>query len=57
MTDRSPTACPRSWWAWLGAAELLGVAGLPAGLAVYFVGAVVTVVRVRSTATPAVGLV
>ncbi|MEV1011000.1 hypothetical protein [Streptomyces sp. NPDC049881] len=47
---------PRFWWPRLGAAELLGVAGLPAGLAVYFLGAVVTVVRVRSTATQAVGL-
>ncbi|MEU1117197.1 MULTISPECIES: DoxX family protein [unclassified Streptomyces] len=55
---------PRSWWPWLGTAKLLGAAGLLAGLAVtavglvaaiglvvYFVGAVVTVVRVRSWKT------
>ncbi len=49
------------WWPWLGAAKLLGALGLLAGLAVpvlgvaaavglglYFVGAVITVVRARS---------
>ncbi|WP_262852570.1 DoxX family protein [Mumia quercus] len=52
---------PERWWPWLGAAKLLGALGLLAGLAVpalgvaaavglglYFVGAVVTVVRARS---------
>jgi hypothetical protein len=52
---------PRSWWPWLGAAKAAGAVGLVIGLFVpvvgvlagiclvlYFVGAVVTVVRARS---------
>lgn len=52
---------PRSWWPWLGAAKAAGAAGLLVGLAVpvigvlaglglvlYFVGAVLTVLRARS---------
>lgn len=52
---------PRSWWRWLGVAKLAGSVGLVAGLflpavglaatvglIVYFTGAVVTVLRVRS---------
>ena len=52
---------PRSWWSWLGSAKALGAAGLvvgawiPAvgvaaaiGLALYFVGAVLTVLRARA---------
>ncbi|MGV9627478.1 DoxX family protein [Streptomyces sp. NPDC003487] len=51
---------PRAWWPWLGAAKAAGAAGLLAGLAVpvigrlaaiglvlYFLGAVITVVRAR----------
>lgn len=51
---------PRSWWPWLGAAKTLGAAGLvagvwlpvvglaaSAGLTVYFVGAVLTVLRAQ----------
>jgi hypothetical protein len=51
---------PRSWWPWLGAAKTAGAAGLLGGLFVpiigviaalavvlYFVGAVITVVRAR----------
>ncbi|GAB7105585.1 DoxX family protein [Streptomyces phaeofaciens] len=51
---------PRAWWPWLGAAKAAGAAGLLAGLAVpvigvvaaaglvlYFLGAVVTVLRAR----------
>jgi hypothetical protein len=51
---------PRSWWPWLGAAKTAGAAGLLVGLFVpiigviaalavvlYFVGAVITVVRAR----------
>uniref|UniRef100_A0AAU2JPL3 DoxX family protein n=1 Tax=Streptomyces sp. NBC_00049 TaxID=2903617 RepID=A0AAU2JPL3_9ACTN len=54
---------PRSWWAWLGAAKAAGAAGLVAGLfvpaigvaaavgiALYFTGAVITVLRARSYA-------
>lgn len=54
---------PRSWWSWLGAAKALGALGLiigvwvPAigvaaaiGLAVYFVGAAVTVVHAHAYA-------
>ncbi|MFC5826092.1 DoxX family protein [Nonomuraea insulae] len=57
---------PSSWWPWLGAAKAAGAAGLLAGLFVpvigilagiglvlYFVGAVVTVLRARSYATVA----
>jgi len=52
---------PRSWWGWLGSVKALGAAGLltglwvPAvgvaaatGLALYFLGAVVTVLRARA---------
>ena len=52
---------PRSWWPWLGVAKAAGAAGLlvgllvPAvgiaagiGLVLYFIGAVVTVLRARS---------
>ncbi|AWS40326.1 DoxX family protein [Streptosporangium sp. 'caverna'] len=52
---------PRSWWPWLGTAKAAGAAGLvvglfvPAigiaagiGLVVYFIGAVITVIRARS---------
>ena len=52
---------PRSWWPWLGTAKAAGALGLLAGLAVpligvaagiglvlYFVGAVITVLRARS---------
>ncbi|MFD0362988.1 DoxX family protein [Nocardia sp. GCM10030253] len=52
---------PRSWWPWLGLAKAVGALGLlvglfvPAigvaaavGLVLYFVGAVITVVRARS---------
>lgn len=52
---------PRSWWPWLGITKLLGAAGLvvgiwaPAlglaaavGLALYFVGAVLTVLHARA---------
>jgi hypothetical protein len=52
---------PRSWWAWLGSAKALGAVGLvvglwvPAvgvaaaiGLGLYFLGAVVTIVRARA---------
>ncbi|MET8864154.1 DoxX family protein [Nonomuraea sp. NPDC004580] len=55
---------PASWWPWLGAAKAAGAAGLLAGLAVpvigvlagiglvvYFLGAVVTVLRARSYKT------
>ncbi|MGK5557563.1 DoxX family protein [Actinomadura kijaniata] len=55
---------PRSWWTWLGAAKAAGAVGLLAGLAVpaigvaagiglvvYFLGAVVTVLRARSYKT------
>ncbi|MFF3328143.1 DoxX family protein [Streptomyces sp. NPDC002888] len=51
---------PRSWWPWLGAAKAAGAAGLlvgllvpvvgvlaGAGLVLYFLGAVVTVLRAR----------
>ncbi|MFG2126300.1 DoxX family protein [Streptomyces sp. NPDC048751] len=51
---------PRAWWPWLGAAKAAGAAGLLAGLFVpvvgvlagiglvlYFLGAVVTVLRAR----------
>jgi DoxX-like family len=51
---------PRSWWPWLGAAKAAGAAGLLVGLfvpvigvlagiglALYFTGAVITVVRAR----------
>lgn len=57
---------PSSWWPWLGAAKAAGAAGLLVGLFVpvigilagiglvlYFVGAVVTVLRARSYATVA----
>lgn len=57
---------PRRWWAWLGAAKALGAVGLVAGLwipavgiaaatglGLYFLGAVVTVLRARAyTHTP-----
>ncbi|WP_327006830.1 DoxX family protein [Dactylosporangium sp. NBC_01737] len=52
---------PESWWTWLGVAKAAGAAGLlvgllvPAvgvaasiGLALYFTGAVITVLRARS---------
>jgi hypothetical protein len=52
---------PDSWWPWLGTAKAAGAAGLVVGLfvpviglmaeiglVVYFIGAVVTVVRARS---------
>lgn len=52
---------PRSWWTWLGTAKALGAIGLvvglwiPAigvaaavGLALYFLGAVITVLRARA---------
>ncbi|MEU4688308.1 DoxX family protein [Actinoplanes sp. NPDC023714] len=52
---------PRSWWVWLGTAKALGAAGLLAGLLVpmigvvagiglilYFLGAVITVLRARA---------
>ena len=55
---------PESWWVWLGAAKAAGAAGLLVGLAVpaigvaagialilYFLGAVVTVLRARSYKT------
>jgi len=51
---------PRSWWVWLGAAKAAGAVGLLVGLAVpavgvaagiglvlYFLGAVITVIRAR----------
>ncbi|MFH8798891.1 DoxX family protein [Streptomyces sp. NPDC017936] len=51
---------PRSWWPWLGAAKAAGAVGLlaglfvpvigataAAGLVLYFLGAVVTVLRAR----------
>jgi hypothetical protein len=54
---------PRSWWSWLGATKAAGAIGLLAGLWVpvigviagiglvlYFLGAVVTVLRARSYA-------
>ncbi|MFG2105099.1 DoxX family protein [Micromonospora echinaurantiaca] len=54
---------PRSWWPWLGAAKAAGAVGLlvglvapvvgvlaGVGLALYFTGAVVTVLRARSYA-------
>ncbi|MFE5721080.1 DoxX family protein [Streptomyces erythrochromogenes] len=54
---------PRAWWVWLGAAKAAGAVGLAAGVfvpavgvaaaigvAVYFAGAVVTVVRARAYA-------
>jgi hypothetical protein len=54
---------PRSWWPWLGAAKAAGAAGLLVGLAVpalgiaaaaclilYFLGAIITIVRARSYA-------
>ncbi|WP_326822726.1 DoxX family protein [Streptosporangium sp. NBC_01756] len=57
---------PRAWWPWLGAAKAAGAAGLLVGLFVpvigilagiglvlYFVGAVITVLRARSYATVA----
>jgi len=55
---------PSSWWPWLGAAKAAGAAGMLVGLFVpvigtlagiglvlYFVGAVITVLRARSYAT------
>jgi hypothetical protein len=52
---------PASWWPWLGAAKALGAAGLVAGiwapavgqaaavgLVLYFIGAVLTVLRARA---------
>lgn len=55
---------PRSWWPWLGAAKAAGALGLlagpfwpalgiaaAAGLVLYFLGAVVTVLRARSYGT------
>ncbi|GAA1719636.1 DoxX family protein [Nonomuraea sp. AD125B] len=55
---------PKSWWPWLGAAKAAGAVGLLVGLAVpaigvaagiglvvYFLGAVVTVLRARSHKT------
>jgi hypothetical protein len=55
---------PESWWTWLGVAKLAGAVGLLVGLAVpavgvlagvclvlYFVGALVTVLRARSYKT------
>ncbi|GAA4205402.1 DoxX family protein [Streptosporangium oxazolinicum] len=55
---------PASWWPWLGAAKAAGAAGLLVGLfvpvigilagiglVVYFVGAVITVLRARSYKT------
>ena len=52
---------PRGWWPWLGALKALGAIGLVVGLAVpevgvaaaaglvlYFLGAVITVVRARA---------
>jgi hypothetical protein len=52
---------PRSWWPWLGAAKAAGAIGLLVGVAVpsvgvaatiglvlYFLGAVITVMRARS---------
>lgn len=52
---------PRSWWRWLGAAKAAGAIGLLVGLAIpaiavaatvglvlYFLGAVITVIRARS---------
>jgi hypothetical protein len=52
---------PRSWWPWLGTAKAAGAAGLLVGvlvpvigvmagigLVLYFIGAVITVVRARS---------
>lgn len=52
---------PRSWWVWLGSAKALGVLGLVVGLwvptigiaaaiglALYFLGAVVTVLHARA---------
>ena len=57
---------PRSWWTWLGLAKAAGAAGLLIGLAVpvvgvlagvclavYFAGAVITVLRARSYQTVA----
>ncbi|MFJ3832588.1 DoxX family protein [Streptomyces sp. NPDC090046] len=54
---------PRSWWTWLGVAKAAGAAGLVAGLfvpaagiaaavgiALYFAGAVITVLRAKSYA-------
>lgn len=54
---------PRSWWPWLGAAKSAGSVGMLVGLLVpvigvlaavglvlYFVGAVITVIRARSYA-------
>ncbi|MGA5816874.1 DoxX family protein [Kitasatospora sp. NPDC094028] len=54
---------PRSWWTWLGVAKAAGALGMLAGLAVpvigyaaevgvilYFLGAVVTVLRARAYA-------
>jgi hypothetical protein len=52
---------PERWWPWLGSLKALGAVGLLAGLAapaigvaaaaglvVYFVGAVVTIIRARA---------
>ncbi|MEU7007824.1 DoxX family protein [Streptomyces sp. NPDC046332] len=54
---------PRSWWTWLGLAKAAGAVGLVAGLwipaiglaagigvALYFTGALITVIRARSYA-------
>ena len=54
---------PRSWWVWLGTAKALGALGLVVGLwiptvgvaaaiglGVYFLGAVITVLRARAYA-------
>jgi hypothetical protein len=54
---------PKSWWPWLGATKAAGAIGLliglaipavgtaaAAGLALYFIGAVITVLRARSYA-------
>ncbi|MFC7549275.1 DoxX family protein [Plantactinospora sp. GCM10030261] len=52
---------PRSWWPWLGAAKAAGAVGLLVGLVVpvigilagvglvlYFIGAVITIIRARA---------
>ncbi|MFD8886323.1 hypothetical protein ACFV0H_27960 [Streptomyces erythrochromogenes] len=40
---------PRAWWVWLGVAKAAGVFAA-VGVAAYFAGAVVTVVRARAYA-------
>ena len=61
VDDLADYGVPRRWWPWLGAAKTLGAAGLVAGiwlpalglaaavgLVLYFIGAVLTVLRAHA---------